>query len=351
MRSEWVSKKANLRAKQAMLSGEVTIYGHRPADELSTPEDVQFDLQMDDIRGADYENNHDVSFASCNIETKEDLQQWLGLVVSHSPTAQKLWLRAARQEWKITLQNLHNNGYQIDVSDKTIILDDFSMSLSSIGRSSFFKNTFIMNLLKALRDVWHETTLGGMEAFYRPEDVLMIERVRAADCDTVALLCAWELRGAGFSELWRSVIGSAEGDMALTFTSVLERDPSAFIDGAALTHAFRQWFDEHERSDSCDHDVLEMLDDLVLSGKGPSALGRGKVKPSDLEAIAVLPDGICYLQGYGETIKSDPYFAGLHDQINQSHLFHMVYDMDVTVVSGVPFRDRELGRLIFPDAC
>ena len=68
-----------------------------------------------------------------------------------------------------------------------------------------------------------------------------------------------------------------------------------------------------------------------------------------IEELSLLPDGTCYLAGYGETIKSDPFFAGLNDPINQTHLFHLMYDMEVIMVNDVPFRDRALAHKMFPD--
>jgi hypothetical protein len=50
----------------------------------------------------------------------------------------------------------------------------------------------------------------------------------------------------------------------------------------------------------------------------------------------------------GETIRRDPFFAGLNDPINQTHLFHLIYDTEVTMVNNVPFRDARLARKIFP---
>jgi hypothetical protein len=47
-------------------------------------------------------------------------------------------------------------------------------------------------------------------------------------------------------------------------------------------------------------------------------------------------------------MPSDPYFLCVHDTINESHLFQVIYDSNVTMVEGVPFRDSSLARKIFP---
>ncbi|MCB1784530.1 MAG: hypothetical protein KDI13_11120, partial [Alphaproteobacteria bacterium] len=45
----------------------------------------------------------------------------------------------------------------------------------------------------------------------------------------------------------------------------------------------------------------------------------------------------------------DPFYAGLNDAINQSHIAQILYDLKVTYVQNVPFRDAELALRIFPD--
>ena len=138
--------------------------------------------------------------------------------------------------------------------------------------------------------------------------------------------------------------------MAMIFTKVLERDPSAVFDGSALAYAFRQWYASDHRVDSCDHETLESLDDLLFISETRNPFGHRKLEDSRIEEMSALPDGTCYLQGKGETILSDPIFSGLNDPINQSHLFHLIYDIEVTMVNNVPFQDGRLARKIFPQS-
>ena len=79
-------------------------------------------------------------------------------------------------------------------------------------------------------------------------------------------------------------------------------------------------------------------------------LGQNRLDETVLEDLATLPDGTRYLQGLGEGILRDPFFAGLNDPINQTHLFHLIYDLEVVMVNNVPFRDARLARMIFPQA-
>ena len=80
--------------------------------------------------------------------------------------------------------------------------------------------------------------MAGFDESFGPEAILMLERVRAADCHVLAILVAWELRGEGHNHLWRHLIGSEAGDMAMAFSKYLERDPAALFGGGALAAAF-----------------------------------------------------------------------------------------------------------------
>jgi hypothetical protein len=61
-----------------------------------------------------------------------------------------------------------------------------------------------------------------------------------------------------------------------------------------------------------------------------------------------MPDKTAYLRGMGHEILTSPNYAGLHDEINQSHFMQVMYDMKVTYMHGIPFRDKTLAGKIFP---
>jgi len=286
-----------------------------------------------------------------HFSSESDICAWLFAVASHSPSVRVLLRRAGQQCWSVGFRTLHNDGYMLDTAEKTVYLDDFSLMPSSLGRSAFFRHNLALNLIRALRDIGHDGRGADNAGLYAPEDLLLLERVRAADCDTFAILAAWELRSAGFADIWRHMIGSPEGDMALAFTQHLERDPRAQFTGAALAQAFRTWYTDEARVDACDHETLEMLDERIAAAEqGQAPFGRQPLQARAVEILACLPDSTCYLAGLGERVRKDPYFAGLKDPINQAHLFHIAHDLKVTTVCDVPFRDAALARKIFPDA-
>lgn len=304
-----------------------------------------------DIEPVQYHDGFDRSFdLQQNFTTDEDILSWCTYVIAESPTAAALWAYAIENDWAIALSCLNDNGYSLDYDNRMITLDHFGLSPEALGRSAYFRNAFLTILIRALRDIWHEERFEPFEENFAPEHIMMLERVRMADCDSVTVLAIWELRGAGYSDIWRHLIGSAEGDMALVFMRFLERDPTALFDGTALAHAFRQWYADDARVDACDHETLENMDIMLEEKATRNPFGQMCSDTNMIEDISELPDGTSYLADLASLVLADPYFAGLNDPINQAHFFHLIYDMEVKMVNNVPFRDGKLARKIFPDA-
>jgi len=343
MKADRLSRKTYLKKHQVRPDGEITVYDLTQKEDPN-PETV-FLHRIKIAENIDYE---EISALPCYFETQDDILSWCAALMAESPTANMLWKNAQAQGWCVTTIDLCSNGFHLDIPAKKLLLDNFAMTPAAMGRSAYFRYTLLIVFIRALRDIWHEGCHDPFENEYCPEDVLMLERVRAADCDSVTVLAVWELRGAGHADIWRHLIGSAEGDMALVFTRFLERDPASAFDGSALAYAFRQWYADESRVDGCDHETLEALDDVLFDAGENNAFGDRELTTQMLESMTCLPDGICYLSGCGEIIMHDPFFAGLRDEINQTHFFQLMYDMEVTMVNNVPFRDRTLARKLFP---
>lgn len=275
----------------------------------------------------------------------QDVLSWATALLSESPMAMSLLKLAQSQNWHICLSDLGTGGFHINKKDKIIELDHYGLDATSLGRSAFFRHDLICVLAKALRDISHDMQWDGFEKLYNPESVVMIERARAADTDSLAILIGWELRGAGYSDIWRHILGGRDSDMAEVLTNILDRYPTAIYNGMALAHVFRQWYADTSRVDALDHSTLEYMDNY-LNGKieGHQKFGNRAVAAADFEMLSTLPDGTIYLKELGDTVARDPFFNGLDDPINQAHLFQITYDAKVTYVAGIPFRDAKLAR-------
>lgn len=269
-------------------------------------------------------------------------------IINQSATARPMVHEALAGKWQIALFDLSGGDYWIDVEEKLILLDSNALTPTALGRSIYFKNSVIVTLVKALRDIWQEKRHGGFDEEYKIEHAMTMERVRAADCDVLSIIVAWELRSGPYPDLWRHLIGSENGDMAMAFSAFLERNPAGQFNGQAAAASFRQWFRCETRVNTCDHNTLEYLDDVLKETRERNPFGKKKPAPANIEVVSCLPDRTAYLQGFGAEILSDPLYCGMEDPINQSHLFHILYDLEATIVENVPFRDADLARKIFP---
>lgn len=282
-----------------------------------------------------------------------DILTWALFCLEESPTGRALAGFARKSRWAVGLNSSHHGeGYEIEPENKSLLLDTAGLEPGSLGRSVYFRNMVLIALIRGLRDIWHEENFAGFENRFSPEDLIILERVRSADIDTIAIQVLWELRGAGLSEGWRHAIGSDIGDMAMRFARAVERRPANAFDGRALSESFRQWYEDSARIDASDHEALEYLDDIMHENRGDERpFGCERLTCAAVESLSRLPDGCLYLEGEGHAILTEPVMAGMDDPINRAHLRHILHDLEVTLIDNVPFRDQKLAYMIFPDAC
>lgn len=305
--------------------------------------------RISDLAARPLETDHFNLYGDSELHSYEDVLCWCVNILAASPSARLMLRESMEREWSIAIEDLNGGEYCIDVERKVLLLDNNALVPSSLGRSSYFRNITLVTLSKALRDIWQEKRHGGLDEVYRAEYLMMLERVRAADCDVLAVLVAWELRSAEYPEMWRHLIGSENGDMAMIFSGYLERKPASHFNGNALAQAFKQWFKSQERVRQCDHDTLEYMDDILACSQEHNPFGKKKPAKMNIEILSCLPDKTAYLQGLGAEIISDPLYSGMDDPINQTHLFHILYDLEATIINEVPFRSADLARKIFPE--
>lgn len=279
------------------------------------------------------------------FENDPSLIDWVLDLAEESPTARVLAACARAKGWSCRLDDLGGAGHRADAQDKILHIDHFGFKTSAISRSAHYRNIIALNLVKGLRRIWHSERAADGVSELRPDAALMLSRALAADCETIAVLVAWEWRGAGHVEPWRVLLGAEEGDMAMIFTRALEKDPSGFYDGSVLARVFCQWYADTARIGACDAASLAALDEgLKLQKAG----GRAALAPRHVEAVSAVSGGAAYLAGMGGAICSDPYFLSMDDAINEAHLFQIIHDCTAHIAGGVAFRDASLARKIFP---
>ena len=358
-------KQFDLTENNNDMKTEKTITKTRAQKSSETPDVTVFNLSGESAANTDYSETssapkirHLMNLASAEFEPAEAdelnedlfdlfLAQTLN-IISLSPTGLALINDAVENGWSLDIDDLDGNDFSVDVAEKLIIVNNFGLSPEGLMRSAYFGNLLLVNLVRALRDVWHEKRHGGFDDLFGPEAILMLERIRAADCDTIGIMVAWELRSENYSDIWRHSIGSENGDIAMTYSTYMERDPSSQFNGRALKAAFQAWYECEQRITICDHQTLEYMDDILKFSDLQRPFGKKVPTHICVELLSCLPDKTAYLQGYGQEILRDPTYSGLSDPLNQSHLMHILHDMEATIINNVPFRNADLAARIFP---
>jgi hypothetical protein len=275
---------------------------------------------------------------------------WACSVLKYSPSARAMLKEACDKGWSIALEDRNGGDYCMNVEARLLIIDNGGLSGNALARSEYFLNRLLITFSKALRDVWQEKRFGGFDEDYGPKDVVLMERVRFADLDTLSVLIAWELREQGYEECWRHLSGSETCDLAMAFANYLERRPAAALDlRQALLAAFKQWFCEEGRIDACDHDTLEYLDEVLDASELVNPFGQKTPGRMNVEMLSTLPSGAAYLQGQGGEILDSRTFCSLTNDLNSAHLTHIMNDIESITIENISFRDPDLARKIFPE--
>lgn len=90
-------------------------------------------------------------------------------IISLSPVGAALIKEAAENGWSIVLDDLQECEFSIDVEQKLIELDHHGLKAEGLMRSAYFGNMALINLVKALRDIYHEKRHGSFDFLFGPK--------------------------------------------------------------------------------------------------------------------------------------------------------------------------------------
>lgn len=333
-------------------------------------------LDHDDKILAALELNHTADCAmDRNLNYDDDMlalhNHYMSLI-QKSPLAQMMLDDLEDHGWAITLTQAQvqpesqaeiqaeNQAYSIDHDQREIVIYHFGAHAQDIRQCDDTYCQIFMNILRAMRDAWQDMRLNYDHHAYHPESILMIEKLRAADSDIVALLCAQEIDSATQDESQNDLLFieymAQKNDRAIAIYFQPQSDINAPSTPTIARHkimaamAFQTWFKDTARVNMVEHDILSLIDDHLAENQNGNAFGQTRINAMDITRIGCLPDGTSYLAGISDDIINNPNFVGLNDPINQAHYFHIIRDMNAVMVGGVPFRSEKLAALIFPDA-
>ncbi len=264
----------------------------------------------------------------------QTIMTWISSLLSHSPTLNALMKEIDQKGWSVVLSKGTAESYRIDVEENVLILP-------SLMKKSHSRYNLLLNTIRALRDVWYEDHHFDLYETLVPEDWLKWEKIRSADIESFTVCVTWELRVAGQRDLWRTLMGSENGDMAMVFQEIDENQGEHNSHMDALLHTFRQWFMAKDRINETDSTTLAALDEILLTQNLGTPFGKGRLKAQDVQ------NHLPYLKDVDHML-TNPDFCTIPDDINQAHFFHIMNDLETVQIDGVRFRDKALAAKIFP---
>jgi hypothetical protein len=252
----------------------------------------------------------------------------------------------------IRLEHLNDGSYAIDIENATLWVDNSGLMPEALARSTYFRQCIRHNIIRGIREVWHIENFQDEYDSYVPESLLKCERIRSADVECMAILCIYEMHlSEEESRLWQHLLSHDTGDMAICFSRFLERGPFTHNKlELALQQAFKQWYNDRNRVDACDHRTLEEMDNILDWDKPSMAQRKNSLKPTKIAQMTARPEGKgSYIGDLNIRLMRHPAFSVMVDPINQVHLSHIMRDIEAVAKGDVYFRCPMLADKIFPE--
>jgi len=278
-----------------------------------------------------------------------DVLIWALALICESPLGRTYAFDARFEDWAIELDDCEDGRFIADPQLRVLILPRFVPSPVALGRAPYFQQLFLVELIRGLRAIWQYSLGVRLGTELNIDDQIVWNRCVQADRDLSVLAVAWELREASQPDMWRHLIGSELGDLAISYSATLERHPLGLELGDLLRKLFMEWLEQDDLLNAVDHLTLERIDTVLHQSGSGQAFGVGKLTASDLYKLSNLPDEQMYLQRLAEHLVADPHLRRLPDQTNIQHLEHILEDLSARRMTAAGFRDQDLAKKIFPD--
>jgi len=184
----------------------------------------------------------------------------------------------------------------------------------------------VLTTLQELRRHWQHRQGALLNPLsFQPENAILINRMQHADLISSTVRCAWELKLAGETQIWKTVFNSSYADIARSYVSEAHKDFRTIASGFATTAAFEAWF----LSERCRHVDRELIRQMLVDHAGyvfNVEADQSSLQPTLISALGEVPLGKNYLAKYASTILSDPIFSEVRDRSNANFLWFIKFE-------------------------
>jgi hypothetical protein len=255
-----------------------------------------------------------------------------------------------REEWDVVYDDLGHMPYDMDWNNRQIILNNYGLRPESALRSYYFKPQIELAYAESLRMARTVEILTDCLNDFHPETILLIGRIGVADACIHKILYAWQERLNNNPTPWKHILCGEDSDIAQAFISGLEKllasgCSEAIATQKAMAIAFNAWFASADKKRNCDHDTLNLIDDMV-AGLMTMSLSRRSLGTKMLSRLTSMTgENTSYLDHqHQKDILKNRYYAQCDDVINQTHLTQILNDMGTITVGQIAFRDIDLAK-------
>ncbi len=184
----------------------------------------------------------------------------------------------------------------------------------------------VLSTLQELRRHWQHRQGALLNPLsFQPENAILINRMQHADMISSTVRCAWELKLAGETNIWKTVFNSSYADIARAYVSEAHKDFRTIASGFAATAAFEAWF----LSERCRHVDRELIRQMLVDHAGyvfNVEADTASLQPTIIAALGEVPLGKNYLAKYAATILSDTIFSEVRDRSNANFLWFIKFE-------------------------
>jgi hypothetical protein len=247
--------------------------------------------------------------------------------------------------WVVAYDDLNTVGYDIDVNEKTLTLNHFGMGFDSVMSSHYFRPQMQLSIIEATRMIRHIEWLDGALGDYHPESIIQIGRICVADALAHQILSTSTNDDNGDAP-WKHLLCGDISDIAMAFENGLESYLTRNMDynialKKSMAMAFNTWFSNQDRLKACDHDTLDLIDEM--SDNQDFNDGQ-KLQTNDIVCLTSMrgTQSTYIDKTLCDDVIHNPYYKAIDDPINQSHFMQIIHDMHATRVGALVFQDSDL---------
>jgi len=181
-------------------------------------------------------------------------------------------------------------------------------------------------LIQSMRMAWnHKNGLLINPLSFQPEEAILVNRLIHADLDVTLISYLWDMKLAGYEDIWNKEMNSANYDLCSAYAMEAMTDFRSIKSGLAARATFEKWF-LSGRCKNFDREIIQTMlgchTDIEISSSDAS-----RVVAIDIVAgLGNRPMGRNYLSAIVTQIMTDTMYSEVRDRSNANFLWFITFE-------------------------